>query len=866
MELTTRHPLERPIMRMFVSHSGGGSKKTIEQLGLSPDIVNLLREKWGIKELYPPQQEALPHALSGKNLMLTIPTASGKSLVAHLTIAHRLKNDLINQKAVYVVPLKALASEKYDELKEVADVVGLKVALAVGDRSVEINSIEDSDILVCTSERLDSLLRNRSNIISNIGIIVSDEFHLLHDHSRGPTLEVLISRIRHKKPDTQIIALSATVGNSEELAKWLGAKLIQSEWRPVSLHSGTLTELQVKVHRIDGKGNEKWPEPRTINGEKEKVLHAALDDTISDNGQLLIFVNSRKSSQKEARELSKHILNRVKNEPNFDNGDRFVKLNKVSESINQNENSSPLGKKLSNSVKGGIAFHHAGLSNQQRKNIEELFKSGDLFCIVATPTLAQGVNLPARRVIIRDVKRWSAAASRNMPMPIMEIKQMLGRAGRPKYDKRGDAWIISKNLDDEIKNVEHFLLSEPEEITSKLANPNAQTAEEDPAMLTHILSLIATSDMNDRDALGKFFSKTFLSTHLESEYLENQIDRVIKWLYDNDMITKEGESKRVKERIIKEESGRKSEENWDDEVPNWAESATKISGVNFNNNQNNFSDVTPRKGPAIFGFKKASNYEVEEIEVPDPPSMVYSATSLGLRISRLYLNPVTGKILKDGLTNAMKILTGIDLERQISPFSLLHLVTCTPDFIPLWPQKKDLEKIQDALYGHERELLTRSVDLDDERRMKGALVLQSWIEETSMNDLETEWNVQPGDLRSRVDLAEWLLYSTRVILMEDEELSRMNKESHRVLFEAIDETHRRTRYGCKSDLISLVSLRGIGRVRAREMVEKLGVVNVKDIALLTENDKIKLSELRGWSIKLVNKIVKNAIETSHRTK
>ena len=852
---------------MFVAHSGGGSNKTIEQLGLSPDIVNLLREKWGIKELYPPQQIALPHALNGKNLMLTIPTASGKSLVAHLTIAHRLKNDLINQKAIYVVPLKALASEKYDELKEVADVVGLKVALAIGDRSGEINSIEDSDILVCTSERLDSLLRNKSNLISNIGIIVSDEFHLLHDHSRGPTLEVLISRIRHKKPDTQIIALSATVGNSKELAKWLGAELIQSEWRPVSLHSGTLTELQVKVHRIDGKGDEKWPEPRIIDGKKEKILEAALDDTIANNGQLLIFVNSRKSSQKEARELSKHILNRVKNEPNFDNGDKFVNLNNISESINQNENSSPLGKKLSNSIKGGIAFHHAGLSNHQRKKIEELFKSGDLFCIVATPTLAQGVNLPARRVIIRDVKRWSTAASRNMPMPIMEIKQMLGRAGRPKYDKRGDAWIISKNLDDEIRNVEHFLLSEPEEITSKLANPNAQTAEEDPAMLTHVLSLIATSDMNDRDALGKFFSKTFLSTHLESEYLENQIDRVIKWLFDNDMITKEGESEIVKERIIREEGGVKLDDNWDDEVPNWAESATKISGVNLNDkNQNKLSDITPRKGPAIFGFKKASNYEVEEIEVPDSPSMVYSATALGMRITRLYLNPVSGKILKNGLTNAMKILTGIDLERQISPFSLLHLVTCTPDFIPLWPQKKDLEKIQDALYGHERELLTQSVDLDDERRMKGALVLQSWIEEISLNDLEIEWNVQPGDLRSRVDLAEWLLYSTRVILMEDEELSRMDKESHRVLFEAIDETHRRIRYGCKSDLISLVSLRGIGRVRAREMVEKLGVANVKDIALLTENDKIKLSEQRGWSMKLVDKIVKNALETNQRMK
>ena len=158
MELTTRHPLERPIMRMFVAHSSGDSEKTIQHLGLSPDIVKFLREKWGIKELYPPQQDALPHALDGKNLMLTIPTASGKSLVAHLTIAHRLKHDLINQKAVYVVPLKALASEKYDELKEIADVVGLKVALAIGDRSGEINSIEDSDILICTSERLDSCL------------------------------------------------------------------------------------------------------------------------------------------------------------------------------------------------------------------------------------------------------------------------------------------------------------------------------------------------------------------------------------------------------------------------------------------------------------------------------------------------------------------------------------------------------------------------------------------------------------------------------------------------------------------------------------------------------------------------------------
>ena len=619
---------------------------SIEGLGLSQDLVDLLTNKWGIKELYPPQQKALPAALSGKNIMLTIPTASGKSLVAHLTIAHRLKNDLDGQKALYIVPLKALATEKYNELKEIADIVGLKVGLSVGDRSGENNSVENSDILVCTSEKLDSLLRNRSELISKIGIIVSDEFHLLHDPGRGPTLEVLISRIRHKRPEAQIIALSATVGNCEELAKWLDAELIYSEWWPVTLHSGTLTDLQVKVHRIDGKGDDEWPETRTIKGTNGKSLQAALDDTIKEEGQLLVFVNSRAGAQKEARELSKHIIKKRKENMSNDNIEKIERLKRFSESLKQREDSSALVKKLADSVKGGIAFHHAGLTTGQRNKIEQMFKDGDLYCIVATPTLAQGVNLPARRVVIRDVKRWNTAAGRNMPMPIMEIKQMLGRAGRPKYDSKGDAWIISKNIDEELKFVEHFLLGEPEEITSKLANPNAHSAEEDPALLTHILSLIATSDMNDRNSLGRFFSKTFLSTHMQPESLENLIDRVIKWLVENGMVIKEGESEEVRKRILSEKTTKSSKEDWNDYLPSWADSASEIDGVEIHtNNEVYLSESTPRKGPAIFGFKKASKYEVEEIEEPDSQAMVYSATPLGLRVSRLYLNPFSGKII-----------------------------------------------------------------------------------------------------------------------------------------------------------------------------------------------------------------------------
>ena len=152
------------------------------------------------------------------------------------------------------------------ELRELAGRVGLSVGIAIGERSGETGQIEDSDILVCTSEKLDSLLRTRTGLMERIGIVVADEFHLLHDISRGPTLEVLLSRIRHARPEAQIIALSATVGNGEEMAAWLDARLIESDWRPIQLHSGTLTGLDVRIHRIDGPEKVDWPEPRTIEG------------------------------------------------------------------------------------------------------------------------------------------------------------------------------------------------------------------------------------------------------------------------------------------------------------------------------------------------------------------------------------------------------------------------------------------------------------------------------------------------------------------------------------------------------------------------------------------------------------------------
>ena len=839
---------------------------SLADIKLDQRLIEFLRSEWGIEELFPPQQEALPYSLSGRNLMLTIPTASGKSLVAHLTIIQRLLTDLEGCRGLYIVPLKALASEKVEELRELAELVGLTVGIAIGDRGGETESIEEADILVCTSEKLDSLLRTRINLMEKIGVVVSDEFHLLHDIGRGPTLEVLLSRIRHSRPEAQIIALSATVGNGTQMAEWLDAKLIESDWRPIRLHSGTLTGLDVKVHRIDGPGGGEWPEPRTIEGKKTRKFQAVLDDTVDSAGQILIFVNSRASAQKEARELAKYVVKEVKQNSSRYNEKMAEEWNSIAEKMTRSEDTSVMGRALSNAIRGGIAFHHAGLSHTQRKTIEDSFRKGALLAIVATPTLAQGVNLPARRVIVRDYRRWSSVAGGSMPVPVMEIRQMLGRAGRPKYDNAGDAWIVAKDDDEELNLVDRYLLSDAEEVTSKLANPSALRPEEDPALLTHLLSIIATSGIRDRDALSRFFGETFLATQIESDMLESRIDDVVNWLTLNEMITKNGESKEVLERIKnRQDETSREDENWQDEMPTWAKTSSSIPGLEITEKKVVAStSLTPRKGPAIFGFRKASLQTEREEILPDSAAMTYEATALGQRVARLYLNPISGRIIHDGLKVAMDVMRGVDDIHQISPLGLLHLAACTPDFIALWPRKEEWDLINSAIHNHEREFLAEPVDSDQERRMKGVLVLQEWIEETKMEDLENRWNVQPGDLRSRVDLAEWLLFAMREILSEDEELRNIDPEGHRDLVDAVSELHRRVRYGCKTELLGLVTIRGVGRTRAREMMKLLGVETALDVASLTEKDSSKLADLRGWSPKLVSNIVAEASRVSRR--
>lgn len=196
-----------------------------------PEKILLELEKQGIKELRPAQSKAIKAGVfKRKNLLVCTPTASGKTKVAEFAF---LNNFFYGEKSIYIVPLKALASEKFKDFKKLYPF--MQIALSTGNLDSSDPYLAKYDLIITTSEKLDSLIRHHAPWLSSIKCVIIDEIHLLNDVDRGPTLEVLITLLRKLLDDVQIIALSATIGNPKELAEWLDAELIIDDWRPVEL-------------------------------------------------------------------------------------------------------------------------------------------------------------------------------------------------------------------------------------------------------------------------------------------------------------------------------------------------------------------------------------------------------------------------------------------------------------------------------------------------------------------------------------------------------------------------------------------------------------------------------------------------------
>ena len=207
-------------------------------------VVQRLQEVDGIDELYPPQKEAIESGfLDGKNLVLSIPTASGKTLIAELALMNETNK---GKKAIYLSPLRALASEKYEEMTEKYGKLA-KIGIAIGEYDSTGADLKDYDILILTNEKMDALMRHGPEWLNDLGLVVIDEVHLIQDKGRGPTLEIVTTKLMDR--NMQFLALSATIENSDEIAKWLNAELVKSDFRPVKLSRGIFLNNEILYRR-----------------------------------------------------------------------------------------------------------------------------------------------------------------------------------------------------------------------------------------------------------------------------------------------------------------------------------------------------------------------------------------------------------------------------------------------------------------------------------------------------------------------------------------------------------------------------------------------------------------------------------------
>jgi helicase len=680
----------------------------LDELPINKDIIGILKEQ-DISELYPPQAKALPYALNGENLVLSIPTASGKSLVAYLAIVHRLLCE--GGKALYVVPLKALAREKYEDLKSF-EKLGLKVGISTGDLDESDSKLARFDIIVCTSEKADSILRHGIKWIDKVKVLVIDEIHLIHDPDRGPTLEVIISRFKALNPKTQIIALSATIKNALDLSEWLNGKLIHSDWRPVPLREGVLYKDEIKYD--NGKVVK-------LDDSKEKPLDRLVEDSIANGGQVLVFVNTRRSTLSVAYKLASIIEKKLSDEEKK-NLEKFLASMK-----RELVESTSVDEKLSSCIQKGVAFHNAGLSSSQRRAVEQGFKSRLIKCIVATPTLAAGINVPAQRVIIRDLWRFDPNFGMH-PIPVLEYKQQAGRAGRPRYDKQGEAITIAKSEEQKEQIFNNYILAETEPIFSKLGNQSA--------LRMHLLSAIATNFVDSLDGIYKFIDSTFYAYQSDVDALKDDIDEVVDFLLENGFI----------ERI--------------------------------NNDK-------------------------------------FMSTLFGNKTSSLYIDPLSAVLLKKALE--------ISCDRETSPLSFIHAVCSTPDVRSLYLGGGDTW-VEEKLEKHRgRFLLEPPISSSDEYEwflsdLKTASLIEDWTNEVPEDRIVTKYNVGPGDIYNVVETAEWLLHASR-------EFARMYN------FECVSDIGDlilQVRNGCKKELLNLISLKGIGRVRARALYNE-GFKTINDL-------------------------------------
>jgi len=460
------------------------------------------------------QREALPALLDREdNVVVSAPTASGKTALAEIAICKALAR---GGTALFLAPLRALTNEKESEWERFEE-LGYSVYVVTGERDLNPRRAERADVLVMTPEKADSATRKhdspRYGFVTDVDCCIIDEVHLLDSEKRGAVLEVTVSRLR-RLCDPRIVALSATMQNVDDVADWLDAPpettfSFGDDYRPVPLEAGVKT----------------YTHGENAFADKYRRLYRALDlvePHVREDGQGLVFVSSRQDTVQAAKKTRDELAER--DVPVGARGD--YEFHQDAEAI-ENET-------LRQSVLDGVGFHHAGLSKGDKALVEQWFKEGTLSVLFSTSTLAWGVNLPARCVVIRDTKLHDPLEG-EVDMSPLDVLQMLGRAGRPGYDDRGYAWVVCDGADADRYRT---LLRDGKAIESRLA------AE----LAAHLNAEIVLGTVQDIDDVMAWIETTFYavrSTSAPEKYdskgqLNDRVSETLDSLVERGFVERDG--------------------------------------------------------------------------------------------------------------------------------------------------------------------------------------------------------------------------------------------------------------------------------------------------------------------------------------
>lgn len=679
----------------------------VDELNL-PEAARQYIRGYASDTLYPPQEQAVGAGLlEGASLMVSAPTASGKTLVAMMAVVAMLERG--GRRAAYLSPLRALAAEKHSEFRELQRIPlenPVRASVSTGDLSSRDRL--SGNLISMTNERMDLALRRDEGWLDEVDLVIADEVHLIGDPARGPTLEMVLTRLR--RDGRQFVGLSATITNAAQLARWMGCKLVSSFWRPVPLTEGVCFGGTVTMD--DGSTFE------VARSSRGAAVDLALQ-SIRSGDQALLFVNTRRGAPSQATRASKAVSGMLKPSD-------ARRLEAASSRILRDGENTEMTKTLASLVRHGVAFHHAGLEQSSRRAIEDGFRRGYIKMLAATPTLAAGVNLPARRVIISDITRYDGRYGRNMPISVLEYKQFCGRAGRPQYDDSGEAIIVARGNADEI--MDEYVRGTPEPVESAISGPGP--------LSVHALSVVVSEPGITAERIHEFFGRT-LGGWQQGESIRMDVDRALDTLEELDMIDTLDGSR-------------------------WA------------------------------------------------------ATRLGELTSRLYLTPKTAHRF---LEVAKEAAPGERAGGRLT-LGLLYAIASCEEFLPvLGLRQKDYEAAYNLVATRGSEMISY---IDPGGVSRSLLGMYGWVSEESEADISERYGVESGDTRRMVESGRWLARCMA-------EIARYAKLPG--IRSELEVLRARIVHGVKEELVPLVSIRGVGRVRGRALY-RAGARSTADVAAM----------------------------------